>query len=59
MKTMFSQFIREESGQDVIEYGLLAAFISIAAIVAILAIGVDVNTMFTTVDNALVPGGGD
>jgi pilus assembly protein Flp/PilA len=55
MKTLISQFIREDRGQDVIEYGLLAAFISIAAITAILAIGVDVNTMFTTVDDALVP----
>lgn len=56
MRTMLAQFIRDDRGQDVIEYGLLAAFISIAAITAILAIGVDVNTMFTNVDTALVPG---
>ncbi len=56
MRTMLAHFIRDDRGQDVIEYGLLAAFISIAAITAILAIGVDVNTMFTSVDTALVPG---
>ena len=55
MKNLLARFIREEEGQDIIEYGLLGAFISIAAITAILAIGVDVNTMFTSIDTALVP----
>ncbi len=58
MKKVLARFIRDDEGQDVIEYGLLAAFISVVAIAAILAVGTDVNTMFTTVDTALVPGGG-
>jgi pilus assembly protein Flp/PilA len=55
MKNLISRFIREDEGQDVIEYGLLAAFISTVAIAAILAVGTDVNTMFTTVNGRLVP----
>jgi Flp pilus assembly pilin Flp len=58
MKNLFVRFIREDGGQDVIEYGMLAAFISVVAGALIVGIGGDVVTMFTTVDAALVPGGG-
>jgi pilus assembly protein Flp/PilA len=53
MKNLIQRFIREEDGQDIIEYALLAAFISIAAIIAIKAIGPKVNTYFTNVSAAL------
>ena len=33
------QFVDEEDGQDLIEYGLLAAFISLAVITAVTQIG--------------------
>ena len=55
MKNLIARFIREEEGQDVIEYGLLGAFISVVAAATIVLIGGDVTTMFTTIDNALVP----
>lgn len=42
-----------EEGQGMIEYVLLAALISVVAILAIQAVGVSVNQLFTTVDNAL------
>ena len=51
MKTLIQRFVREEDGQDIIEYALLAAFISIAAILAIKAIGPKVNTYFTNVSS--------
>jgi pilus assembly protein Flp/PilA len=47
------RFIREDNGQDMIEYALLASFISIVAIVAIRAIGPLVNTIYTNVQAAL------
>ena len=31
MKTLFARFVREESGEDLIEYGLLAAFVAAVA----------------------------
>jgi Flp pilus assembly pilin Flp len=53
MNKMIQRFIREEAGQDVIEYALLAAFISIAAIVMIVGVGGRVQTYFTNVQNKL------
>jgi Flp pilus assembly pilin Flp len=47
------RFIREEDGQDMIEYALLASFISIVAIVALRAIGPLVNTIYTNIQTAL------
>jgi Flp pilus assembly pilin Flp len=55
MSTLFTRLLRDDSGQDVIEYGLLAAFISVVAAGTIVLIGIDVSTMFTTVDDALIP----
>jgi pilus assembly protein Flp/PilA len=44
---------RDEEGQDMIEYALLAALISIVAIVMILAIGPYIQNTFQDVANAL------
>ena len=47
------QLRRREEGQDMIEYALLAALISIVAIVMILAIGPYIQNTFSDVANAL------
>jgi pilus assembly protein Flp/PilA len=49
------RFIREESGQDMVEYALLASFISIVAIAALRAIGPLVNAIYVRVQTALTP----
>ena len=41
-----SQFIREEEGQDVVEYGLLIATIAIVVLVATAAFGQSINDWF-------------
>jgi len=46
-------FLRDESGQDMVEYGLLAAFISIVAIAALRAIGPLVTAVYQNVQTAL------
>jgi Flp pilus assembly pilin Flp len=46
------RLIREEEGQDVIEYGLLGALISIVAIVMMSNIGGEVNELFTEIHAA-------
>jgi Flp pilus assembly pilin Flp len=51
--TYFKKFLREEDGQDLVEYGLLAAFISIAAIVTVRAIGPLVHALYVPVRNVL------
>ena len=39
MKNLFARFVREEEGQDIIEYSLLAAFISISGYLILTSIG--------------------
>jgi pilus assembly protein Flp/PilA len=46
--------VRDDSGQDLIEYGLLATLIAVAAIAALTAGGVQINTMWTTISTALL-----
>jgi Flp pilus assembly pilin Flp len=55
MKNLLARFIREEDGQDVIEYALLAAFVSTIAGTVIVGIGTDVLAMFTTTAGRLPP----
>jgi Flp pilus assembly pilin Flp len=47
-----SSFIHDDEGQDIIEYGLLAAFISVLAWLTLQSIGQDVVTMFSDVKSA-------
>ena len=53
MKNLIQRFIREEEGQDMIEYALLAAFISIVAIASIILIGPKISTIFRNVNSAV------
>jgi pilus assembly protein Flp/PilA len=46
-------FFRNETGATAIEYGLIAAGISIAIIVAVTGMGSSLNTTFTSVQTAL------
>ena len=48
-----TKLIREEQGQDMVEYALLAAFISIVAIVTIRNIGPLVDAVYQNVQAAL------
>ena len=48
----------DESGASAIEYGLVAALVSIAAIGALTAVGSSLNTMFQQVSNALTTAAG-
>jgi Flp pilus assembly pilin Flp len=52
MKNLFARFVREEEGQDIIEYALLAAFISIVAWLILQNIGQDVQVMYSNVQSA-------
>ena len=53
MKNLFNRFVREEEGQDLIEYSLLAALIAVACIVAMKALAVNINGIFTKIGAAL------
>jgi len=53
MKTLLMRLVSEEQGQDVIEYGLLAAGISIVAIPSVPAVGTWVKTKWEAIATAL------
>lgn len=44
--TAVKNFIRDEEGQDVIEYGLLAAFIAIVAAVLLVLFRTPINNIY-------------
>jgi pilus assembly protein Flp/PilA len=52
MKNLIARFVREEEGQDIIEYALLAAFISISGYTILSGIGTSVNSIYTKVNTA-------
>jgi Flp pilus assembly pilin Flp len=47
------QWLRDDSGQDLVEYGLLAALISIAAIVVMTSAGGEAKRLWDTVVSGL------
>jgi len=47
---LFKNLVQDESGQDLIEYALLAGFISLVAVVAITNVGTGVNTVYGNID---------
>ena len=53
MKNLVNRFVREEDGQDLIEYSLLAALIAVACIAAMNALAIDINGIFAKIGAAL------
>lgn len=53
MKNLVSRFLREDQGQDLIEYGLLVGIITVGAIASIKLIGPKVATFFSDLDSKL------
>ena len=53
MTTLFKKFISQEDGATAIEYGLIAALVSVAAIGALGAMGDSLETLFGTVSDEL------
>jgi len=58
MKNLLLRLVREEDGQDLIEYALLAAFISLAAVAAITQLGTAINNIYTKISSTLEGAGG-
>ena len=56
MKNRLMQFVRETEGQDLIEYALLAATISIAVVAAMRLVADALNSEFTTIASSVTGG---
>ena len=53
MKATIKKFITDESGATAIEYGLIAALVSVAAITALTTMGESLKGMFQSVATEL------
>ncbi len=53
MFVKLAQFVKDDDGATAIEYGLIAALVSVAAIGALTAMGQSLSTMFGMVSSAL------
>lgn len=53
MNGLLRRFLSEESGQDLIEYALIAAFIALAAIAAMSSLGNSISNEFNNIGNSL------
>jgi pilus assembly protein Flp/PilA len=53
MSNLVRSFVKDESGATSIEYGLIAAGISVAIIAVVQSLGSKLNATFTSVQTAL------
>jgi pilus assembly protein Flp/PilA len=53
MKNLVSRFVKDESGATAIEYGLIAAGISVAIIAVVQGLGSKLNDVFTDIKTKL------
>ena len=53
MRKMLREFMADESGATAIEYGLIAAGISLAIIAIVNGLGTKLNTKFTSINTSL------
>jgi len=54
-KTTLAALLKNEDGLAAMEYGLVAALISIVAVVAMRLVGTNLNTIFGNIGTALTP----
>ncbi|WP_374547707.1 Flp family type IVb pilin [Rhodoblastus sp.] len=53
MTRLLSRFMNDQSGATAIEYGLIAALISVVCITIMTSVGTNLKAKFTSVSNAL------
>jgi len=53
MKNLIARFVKDEAGATAIEYGLIAAGISLAIIAVVNGIGTNLNSKFSSINSAI------
>lgn len=53
MKNLIARFVKDESGATAIEYGLIAAGISLAIIAVVNGLGSNLNAKFSSINSSL------
>jgi Flp pilus assembly pilin Flp len=49
MKNLMTRFVRDDQGQDLIEYVLIGSFVSIGALIGATALGLELNEWYSKV----------
>jgi Flp pilus assembly pilin Flp len=58
MKNLIARFVREDAGQDLIEYALLGSFVSLAAYLGATALGGALNGWYSAVGGEVTQASG-
>lgn len=53
MNNLIARLVREEEGQDLIEYALIATFVSLVASVGATLLGTSLNNWYTSVSTSV------
>jgi pilus assembly protein Flp/PilA len=56
MKPLVIRFVRDEQGQDLVEYALLITFIALACIVGMQQLGTAINNNYQSISTSLQTG---
>ena len=52
-KARMRAFVKDDSGQDLLEYALLVGLIALVAVLAVTSTGASVNNIFQAISNSL------
>jgi len=52
-----AEFLREDGGQDLVEYAMLLAFVALACLLGLQHLGVAINDTYTAASTSLVNSG--
>ena len=55
MRSLVQTYLRDESGATAVEYGLIAALVSVAAIAAMTLLGQNLSAIFNYIAGKLTP----
>jgi pilus assembly protein Flp/PilA len=53
MRSLINQFLREEEGAALVEYGMLVGLIAVICVVAVTTLGTEVSAAFSNIASAL------
>jgi pilus assembly protein Flp/PilA len=57
MSRLFRRFVREDEGQDLVEYAMLITLIALGAVVGVTALGTAIDGYYTTISTSAPLGG--
>lgn len=52
-RSLINRIVREDSGQDMVEYGLILGLVSVVAVIAVTATGTAVNGLWTSIQGVI------